>query len=201
MVDPHPALVLIPEHEVERAFAIARATAIAWYTHIEKSLASFFAHLMGVSEDYAGVSFFRINNARARNAMLERLLKKRHGGTYNIFWNSLVKQLQALDETRNQIVHWTTVTHMSDKGRDAVTLIPPNHWDRDWGNPGAPEITVEHLYEFILKCDFYSRMFNIFTWTLSGQREVDPTWQQIFQQPVIYPPPNSHPLYRKPQVP
>ncbi|MHB8150417.1 MAG: hypothetical protein ACYDIB_09670 [Desulfobulbia bacterium] len=193
----HAALQLIPKDEVSRDFLVARAVAIARYAMLEYSLAQLFAHLMGVEPDVAGVIFFRINNSRARNSAIERFLKKKHGNAYNIFWNSLEKQLRILDGKRNNVVHWATSTTISVDTNPQSTvkleLIPPNFWDR---TESTPAISTEDLYDFILQCDFISRLVNIFWWRLSGLGDVS-AGLDIFQQPVAYPPPDTHPLCLK----
>ena len=73
------ALYLISNDEIHQPFMVARASAIERYADIEQVLASLCAYLMGVSVDIAGIPFFKMNNARARQAMLARLLKKKHG--------------------------------------------------------------------------------------------------------------------------
>lgn len=193
----HTALSLIPKDEVSRDFLVARAVAIARYAMLENSLAQLFAHLMDVEPDVAGVIFFKINNSRARNAAIERFLKKKHGDAYNIFWNSLEKQLRTLDGERNNIVHWATSTKISVDTNPQSTikleLIPPNFWDR---SESTPAISITDLYDFILQCDFISRLVNIFLWKLSGLYDVS-ACLDIFQQPVTYPPPDTHPLCLK----
>jgi hypothetical protein len=124
----HPAMRLIPADEDDRLFLLARGRAIEAYAIYEQSLARLYAELLGVSLDYAGITFFRINNARARLAIIERLIHKRHGSQYSKFWNSLRRLLRGLDERRNQIVHWTSVDEISDAGR-LHTLAAPNFLD------------------------------------------------------------------------
>jgi hypothetical protein len=206
MAEPHKALDLLPKDQEGLLFLVARGRAVESYALYEQSLAMFYSTLLGVSQDYAGVTFFRINNARARLAILERLLRKRTADTYSIFWNSLAKELRRLDERRNQVVHWTSVVIVGpDKNGQPArtsTLGPPNVWDR---TEDTPSILLGDLLEFIQQCDFFSRLLNIFTLTISGQLEAmqaqQPeylaTWRKVFVQPVTYPPPDNHPLQRK----
>jgi hypothetical protein len=207
MEKPHIALQLIPTLEEGKAFLLARGGAIGAYALVEQELFALFSHLMNVPMDYAGVPFFRINNARARNAILSRLLRKRHGSAYNIFFNSLItSHLQQMDEKRNQIVHWAIWLNVveSPNGEQKLhsSLNPPNYWD--WAE-GSPKIYINEIYDFIVKCDFLSHLINMFGATISGQWEKtqvqgggasEATWREIFRQPVTYPPPCNHPLYR-----
>lgn len=195
----HDAHTYIPSNDVSQSFAVARATAISSYSSVEVSLANLFAYLMGVPQDFSGVSFFRINSAHSRNMILGRLLKKRHANKYNLFWNSMERHLQTLSGERNQVVHWavTSTINVDVQPGGAVTgvkLIPPNFWDRD---ANSPEMTIENLYDFIVKAQFLSRVLNVFHWTISESFPVDQTWHDICLEPVIYPPSDTHPLSLK----
>lgn len=192
---PHDAVFLLSKDETHLTFMITRASAIEQYAMIEQVLVALCAYLMGISVDIAGIPFFKMNNARARLAMVERLLKKKHGNAYNIFWNSLVKHLRPIDERRNQIVHWITEqTATSNKERQCC-LVSPNYWDR---TEDSEKIYLDDLYDFILKCFFYFRLIQHFNWLISGSpKKIHPAWPEICQQPIIYPPPDTHPLYRK----
>ena len=192
----HAAEILIPKDEINQRFAIARSIAISSYGSYENSLANLFTYFMGTAPDIAGISFFKINNARSRLAILGRLLKKRHGSEYNLFWNSIEKLLKPFDSKRNEIVHWAVVTWINSdiQPGGAVTdvkLTPPNFWDQD---ENSPEITINDLYDFIVKANFFSRVLNVFHRTISGEYPVSPAWREISLQPVIYPPPSNHPL-------
>lgn len=195
---------LLSRDETYREFTLIRGQCLAAYAFLENSLVSLFAHLMGTSRDFAGVSFFKMNNARARNATLERLLKKRHGSTHNIFWNSYGEQLRGLDAKRNNIVHWATRSeYISGPPISKVVLVPPNYED---GNENTPEIRLENLIEFIERCDFLARLTEMFLFILGSRlafvnrdeaNKILPTWIEIFQNPIAYPPPEAHPLCRK----
>lgn len=195
---------LLSRDETIREFTLFRGQCLVAYAAVENSLVSLFAHLMGTTRDYAGVSFFKMNNARARNATLERLLKKRHSSTHNIFWNSYSEQLQGLDAKRNKIVHWAMKTvYEGGPLVSRVLLIPPNYED---GNENTPEMELENLIEFIERCYFLTHLTEMFLFILGSRlafvnrdeaNKILLTWQEIFQKPIAYPPPEAHPLYRK----
>lgn len=190
----HDALSLIDIDETHQTFMVARASAIEHYANIEQVLASLCAYLMGVTVDIAGIPFFKINNARARLAMLDRLLKKKHGDTYNIFWNSLNKQLNPISEKRNLIVHWITKKTVTSNNDRYSSLVGANYWDR---TEHSPEILLNEIYDFIIKCHFYYHLIQHFHWVISGlPKKIDESWPKICQQQIIYPPPKTHPLYR-----
>ena len=192
---PHDATFLIDKDATHQTFMIARASAIEQYANIEQALASLCAYLMGVPIDVAGIPFFRMNNARARLMMLERLLKKKHGNTFNIFWNSLVKELKQIDDTRNLIVHWITEKTATSNDERWTCLVGANYWDR---TENSRKIALDDLYEFILKCDFFYHLTQHFLWVISkSSKKMHPNWPDICQAAVVYPPPDTHPLFRK----
>jgi hypothetical protein len=86
----------------------ARAKAIQEYASLEQSLCSLFAYLGGIQQDIAGIIFFKITSAQARNSILERLFKKKFGDQFNLFRSSLIRRLTSIDNERNAIVHWNT---------------------------------------------------------------------------------------------
>lgn len=192
---PHDALFLITNDETHQTFMVARASAIERYADIEQILASLCAYLMGVTVDIAGIPFFRMNNARARLAMLKRLLKKKHGDTYNNFWNSLAKELKPIDDKRNLIVHWITEKTVTSNNERWSCLVGANYWDR---TENSEKIYLNDIYEFILRCHFFYHLIQNFLWVISeSPKKIHASWPEICQQPVVYPPLNTHPLYRQ----
>ena len=192
----HPATFLLSNNELFVTFMVARATAIEQYAMVEHSLARLFAYLMGTSQELASVPFFKMNNARARLIMLEQLLKKKHGSTYNIFWNSLVKHLRPIDDKRNSIVHWVVAQSLTRSNKPYYFLVG-NNWPHV--NQEADGIYRDDLYDYILQCYFFFNLIYNFHWVISGSpKKIDPSWPEICQQPIVYPPPEHHPLYRKP---
>lgn len=181
-------------NEMTKNFFIARAKAINDYAHYETALLFLFSHFLGAAIDYAGIPFFQLNNAHARIIILDKLLKKKYGNTYNKFWDSLGGTLRELDVERNHIVHWVTQATIKDGKVVDIGLIAPNVLD--W-RPGHPRIDLDRLNAFMEQCAFFSQLLAKFWSLLHGQKLPD-AWRDIFQQPVVYPPPESHPLYKKP---
>jgi hypothetical protein len=157
-------------------------------------------------------------NARARTKALKQLLQMRHGNKYDVHWNGqpaspgkpkqpgLFALIRQTDEQRNNIVHWRTIAIVSDGKHQDDQLALPDFWYRSPEKP-PKEITTADLEEFILKTEFIHRSINMFTW-FHGRRGVTPeaaqTWPEIFQQPALYPPLDSHPLspnYVAPETP
>jgi hypothetical protein len=144
-------------------------------------------------------------------------LEKSHGEQYNIYWygaphqkNGLLRLLRQLDDRRNHIVHWhgrTDIAFSGDSYAASESLVPPNFWG---GSPAS--ISTSDLNEFIQKAEFVRRSINMFHWITTrttqpvgeGFDTARATWLQIFQQPVSFPPENTHPLspsYKAPESP
>lgn len=185
-------------------FVEIRGHAIQAYASVEFSMCMFLADLMGTTRDVAGVIFYRIVNTRSRNAILDELYRKKYGDTYRAFWKSIQKHVQALDQRRNEIIHWHVAVniYVADDGEQKYTgsLMPPNYWGH---NPNTPAISADDLKEFIARCDVVSRANNILFMHLNGSvPQVPPSpWLEIFQRPLDYPLPDGHPLCRTDTAP
>ena len=185
-------------------FILSRASAIQSYANVEQSLCGLFAGLLEIKDDLAGIVFYRVANARFRNRILEELLEKRVGNANSIFWNSLESFLRRLDQRRNEIVHWHIVQNidLSKLHPEAAnwSLRPPAGWMN--GSPAS--LNEKEMIEFIQQCEFISRLINMFSMIMI--REVLPPaerqpWLEIFRQPILYPPPEGHPLSPNPKAP
>jgi hypothetical protein len=184
-------------------FWAARGFAIQAYADLEQSLCRLFAHLSGTGFDVAAIIFFKITSAGARDTILDRLLKKKHGDTYAAFWNSFQTLVRQVTHKRNEIVHWNAINEVGASG-PKLKLTPPNFWDFD---ENSPSYTTDDFYAFMKLCDYLCRFCNMFWWFIaplpSAQRDAATvqTWRDIFQQPAVYPPPSNHPLSPTPQAP
>lgn len=89
-----------------------RGKAIAAYSVLEQSLANLFCVLMRTPPDRGSIVFFKITSTQTRNAIFDKLLRKEHGTSYSLFWNSYLLQMRAIDTRRNEIVHWATVNNI-----------------------------------------------------------------------------------------
>src|SRR5262249_30994995 len=136
--------------------------AIGNYARLEQALCSMLAHLCKISHYDAGVIFFKITNYRARDAILDKLIREHHGTTYSAFWNSLARLIDAVSVKRNEIVHWAYIGSVVDN-EVARVLIPPNLAST---KHDSPQITQKDLIEFIHKCSFITglcyKFINVF---------------------------------------
>lgn len=194
-----PWLPLLP---VDARLKIARADAIDSYGGLEVALALLFSRLLGTKPDLGALVLFQISNARARNKMIEQLMKRKYGSKFNLYWNWLIKFIDQLDQRRNEVVHWhmRIQPNFNRAGRltsGSVMLSPPNLWDR---RRGKGRITERDLSAFALKCDFAEAAvwsFLIYVMGRQGRRKTRAAWLGICQQPLAYPPPDTHPICQR----
>jgi hypothetical protein len=199
---------------------ILRANAIEQYSKMEASLAQLLAYLAGTTDKAASIIYFQLMNTRARTTALEQLLQMKHRAKYDIHWHGepgspgkpgkpgLFALIRQADDQRNRIVHWRTVAMTNaDSAQQSHELAMPDYWYRSPEKP-PKQITAADLEEFILKTEFIHRSINMFVWALSRSQHLPPdalqTWHEIFRQPALYPPLDSHPLspnYKEPGSP
>lgn len=182
-----------------------RGKAIQAYANLEQALATLFSVLAGTTNEVAGIILFRISSADSRNKILQRLFRKKFGDRFNLFRNSVFDQLRPIDLERNEIVHWNAACRMGHDGTKEtaeVLLVPPTFLS----TRETPMKTTQELRAFIAKCNFYSRLLQMFSVMEGDIRSVSIPeadklpWRDIFAQPVAYPPPEDHPLFPKPQA-
>jgi hypothetical protein len=192
----------LPRLPADARLKIARAEAIDSYGNLEISLNLLFARLLGTKPGLAGIVLFRISNTRARTKILEQLIKRKYGPKFNLYWNSVFKFIGQLDQRRNEVVHWhmRVLPHFGRSGRitsATAKLSPPNFWDR---RAGKQSLTERDLNDFALRCDFADAAvwcFVAYVMMRSGNLKLRATWRDICQQPLTYPPPDTHPICQR----
>ena len=185
----------------ENEFWAVRGKAIQAYANLEQSLARLFQALSGTDHQIASAIFFGITSADSRNKILEKLFRKKFNADFNLFRNSLFRQLQPVTAARNEIVHWSAINEVSHDGEKTISnlvLMPPSFWAGDFMT--APKLKIDDLRAFISKCGFYSALINMFA-MIEGRAiehslsEVDlAPWRHIFSEAIVYPPSSEHPL-------
>jgi hypothetical protein len=192
---------------------LARAEAIEAYARFESCLSILFGFLLGTPSLKSSVIFYKITNANNRNQIIESLIKIEHGDKYKVYWHGeaksggksgLFKLIYQLDQTRNEIIHWTVHRTIATTELNAQIekLVPPNSFR--FQNVGKA-ISIAELNNFIAKANFVSGSVLNFAINTAKGIQVhgsarDP-WLPILQQPVTYPPPSDHPLAPIPKAP
>ncbi len=202
-------MAIISLADAERAAAehklwAARGRAIQGYAGLEQALCGIFSLCTGTTFDVAATIFFKISAARSRNEIIKKLIRKRFGATYNLFWNSVWDRLRKhLDTRRNEIVHWSALATVGSDEHGQMTvelcLKPASYWDDPLGD--FPRLSAGDMLAFEDECDFYARIIGQFGTTMSGALDASESfdkapWLAIFQQPLSYPPPNTHPQFQ-----
>jgi len=181
----------------------SRGKAIQSYAILEQGLCFLLADLSEMKRATAATVFYRITNTDARNKILEKLLRDKHGRKFNLFWSAYFKELRMIDIKRNEIVHWLSAMNAAINTSDmmiiGITLIHP----ASLGGPKPPpnQITSKHLLDFAIKCDVFARLCNMFIGVTCGDfagAAAEP-WLDIFQRPLVYPLPAGHPLLSQTQ--
>lgn len=183
-----------------------RGQSLQAYHSLERSLCHVFAHAGKIDGDVASIIFFKITASRVRDAIIEKLMKKRYGNTYSVFWKSALPFMDHLSHTRNEIVHWSVaeIALVGTGMPNIVRLVHPNLVSI--GQDPKPKSPAD-LQDFIEKCNFVTGLCSTFVVLLQAPHVFDndpamrQTWIDIFQQPMTYPPPSSHPLYRTTSAP
>jgi hypothetical protein len=195
--------------EQTRKLQIARAEAIESYAGVEQSLSNLFGSLLGTTIHKAAAVFFKLTSAHNRNKIIESLLQLEHGSEYDIYWHGegqpgkkggLFNIIYNLDQTRNEIIHWYVMRN------PAITefekLVQPNLTAY---RPDSKALSISELDAFTQKATFVNLSISAFLFnTTKGVQVPDSArapWLPIFQQPVIYPPPSTHPLFQRDKTP
>jgi hypothetical protein len=195
----------IEQAKTDHLWAI-RGKAIAAYAGIERGLCELFSFFGGMKPDIGSIIFFRISNPGAIGAIMQDLLVKKYGDKYSVFWKSLDKFIRELVAIRNRVVHWSAAAKWDSDGYAGLRLMPPDFRNR---KPSMePSLGVNDLEEFIAKCDFITGLCMLFLMLiqpdmatyLHDDSDHAKAFRDIFQRPIVYPPPDTHPLFQKPKA-
>ena len=134
-------------------FWAIRGKAIQSYANLEQGLARLFSALAGTTQQIGSTIFFRIASTDTRRNLIDKLFQQKYNQQYNLFRNSLVKQLKPLDNERNEIVHWNVVNNVaadeSGKTTSRLVLMPPATWT--FSNTASKD--ADQMIAFSKKCD------------------------------------------------
>jgi hypothetical protein len=181
-----------------------RGQAIQSYAILEQSLCHALAQLGDMNSDTSLTIFYKITNTSSRDSILERLLHKKHGARFNLFWNAYFKQLRQINLRRNELVHWLSAMNVGFNEQNimmvGITLIHPASLE---DKAPSNQLTSKDLIAFSEKCEIFARLCNMFCMATSDKVDEDTkkTWLEIFQQPLVYPLAVDHPLSQRPATP
>lgn len=194
----------------EIALKLARSEAMECYSSLEQSLCETFTRLTGMERDIAGLVFFKIGSARARDSIILKLIKRQFDGQYNAGWNSIMKLTSLFSERRNELAHWASVSVVGGNGNthvlgvdpvDDCKLVPPNHW---WRYEEPVERTINEIFSWAADFSYLSRVINIFNFQAfeapnhKGLEEKAQASLEKYRAAIPYPPHEDDPRYRKP---
>jgi len=187
-------------NELYREMQIARADAIQAYANLEQALCALFAYVGGMTNRMAATIFFRISAFGSRRKILEELFREKfRGASLTEFIVSLMGSLGAVEQERNEVVHWTIVTQIFGQ-TIKVRLHPPVFWSRPFDPQRGDHKDAERLRIFTDKCHFWELACLKFIDAVNALSPLDAVaraaWLDIFQRPIFYPLPEDHLLWR-----
>ncbi len=178
----------------------ARGKAIQSYALLEHALSDLLSALSDTDEAVGATIFYKITSTSARSAIIEKLLRRKHKSKYAAFWNAYLKALRPVDLKRNEIVHWLSfaVAELDSFGalNCGVILVPSAYHGF---SKSTPHLTLADLTLFTTQCDELSRLCNLFNWSTHRSIFKHPqlnALRDIFLQPLTYPLPEGHLLYK-----
>jgi hypothetical protein len=182
-------------------FHALRGKAIDAYAKLDSSLFILFVMLGEIRWDIAGVIYHNIIDTRTRGRILSKLMRKKYKDQYRIFWRSLERGVARITEARNKIVHHV-VGHMQNPVTKQFAPVLIYGDVSNFNIKDQPPIDISQIEAFVKECDFYHRLINMFYTSLTPtidsvwDEATRQSWREIFQQPIVYPPPNNHPLFQ-----
>lgn len=189
------------------AVHIARSKALEQYSALEHALLMLFAALLETRPELAAQVFYRLG-AAGRNRMFEALLHRKFDDKYDAYWygtsdnrdTGLMRMIRSLDDRRHQFAHWKLSAFVYPEGqkeRDGVYLVKPEH---GFSAAEPHQVSKEHMEEFVERAHFVTVNVINFAGLAAGSPYVGAdrgrrdTWLEIFSRPILYPPPQGHPL-------
>jgi len=105
----------------------AKLDALNQYSTLEITLAFILSACLGVDHKTGFVVFYRITNNRSRYAIIHDLILKNYAEIAP-FWKGLEKKLSSIDQRRNNLVHWVSVSSLNrDTGDVTDPIFQPAH--------------------------------------------------------------------------
>jgi hypothetical protein len=207
-----------PAHLETARFHVYRSVAIQEYARLESALHQIITATLKCPLSHSAAIFYRLVNTRSRNQIIDASIREACGDMYEAYWHGIPKTsnrsgltniIQDIDSKRNEIVHWVIrsvqqVNVTTGERSFQIYLDKAENWFAQKHLPAGR--FIEDLNDFQRKCRFAYLSAGMFGHQISSGiagRESE-KWQEVFQKPCVYPPPEDHPLtpiYKKSQVP
>lgn len=199
-----------------------RGLAINAYAEVEQALCLLLAALLNIDWQAGAIILYNVRNSRSRLQIFNDLLAKRHGEKYRAWWSGIPNTpnnrgmyhlIRKLDDDRNEIAHWHIGQKLNEEQRGLPALQKPRAVQLI--EPEMKSLSIPELVNFAQRANFIAKSLSFFARLFAGTDEVnydksDPaawrveSWLEIYRQPALYPPPDSHPLspnYKEPETP
>ncbi|TXC68167.1 hypothetical protein FSZ31_10730 [Sphingorhabdus soli] len=173
----------VDENDARDQFFIARAEALNAYALMEKGLTFLFARTLGTNPRYATLIISKINSARTRNEIVQRVTDDHTAKTFRPFTNSMFKMIGTVDELRNHLVHW----HVGERNSELM-LVPS-----DVLTKSEACMTENEIDALRAKCLFIANALSEFGNHLENWG-ASPALHERFLLPLVYPPEPDDPL-------
>lgn len=177
----------------------ARGDFIDAYSEFEHHMVNTFAHAFKGPDEFeignrrlvtAAFVFSKIVNTRSRSQILERVMRDAANGKFSVFRKSLFKQVSTVDDFRNKVAHGRAISRSN--GTKNVIMLISDH--REFAPITIP--MIRHEIERITSLRIIWQAWNLYNEGESfGGIGLD-TSIEIFQQPVVHPLPEDHPISR-----
>jgi hypothetical protein len=165
-----------------------RGNAFNAYAGLELALLTAMIRFADMEPEVASIIFYRVNNTRQRNSIIDQLKKRAWKDRASLFWNSTIKELNKIDQERNELAHWHVRMERRqeepDKFVGSFVLQPPNIYT------SGPSRTEADLHQFIGRCEYLSALIHMFVNALYYTPDLfaQSPWRERFQQALVYPP-------------
>jgi len=169
------------------AFDASRLTALNQYAMLEVQLAHLLQTLLDTSISKANTIFYRVTNTRSRYAIIDSLISLTDDASARKFWSKIEKDLNPIDQFRNNLVHWVPVV---DLGNSSEVLKNTPHQSLQPGHSiykqDAARLTAVDIQKRLPDINRMTLLVSVFRWYF-GETFPEPqrsAWREIFLQPI-----------------
>lgn len=185
------------------AMLAARGYALDCYSSLEIEMTEALTTLTEMDDYISNIIFWRIVNSKSRLTILDECLNYRTTQTPALsvlcpFWNSVLSRIRALDQSRNNIIHWThAAKHLGPDIVPQPVIIKPGYRKQT-----SQEYSVNDVLAFSDNCYSARRGLGYFLHAYQHIRQglqIEPQSSLgICLSPIPDQPQSNHPLFRTP---